>query len=950
MQLRFLFTLIILYTFQIYGQVYEMPGNPYINNFTSEQFNFDPKIWSITENNDGEMYFGSPEGLIKFDGSRWENYTAQADPNILCVHNSSEDIIYSSGYGNFGYWEKDIYGDLKYIPIFENYGEENQGFWRIEEDDENIYFQSSIFIYTYNKRDKALNTTSAPELFLFMFKSDDRIFISDKTEGLLELKNNKLQKIFGLDLIDNVIMGGVVDSTSIKLFTGDQGVFELKEGKLNAVDWEVNNEFKLYSIFTVKEFGDGDLYVGTIRNGIYILSSDGEVKFHANKEKGIYNNTILSLFKDSNKDLWLGIDGGISNLEINSSINYIFDVHEDFGSVYTSLLKDSILYLGTNQGLFAKNINKKDIPSELIEGSQGQVWLIEEIDDEIFVGHHKGAFVLKNKKLESFGEQAGTWIFRKDSKHKDVLYAGNYSGISIYTKVNEKWKFHKRIENFVESSRFIEFDKYNQLWVAHPTHGYHRIKFSENGLDIEYKNTYHNESNILGVSTKLSLIDGDVVFYSTTEFFYYNPIEDSFVQSEYSNKMFNGITGIESIKQYGDIFWYLTSNSIGYVKRTGNKFERVQEIFSNIGTYNKGDFTHISKLSDKTYGINIDSGIAIYKEQSENKKDTLQAPKFRLIQFISSKDTVQMALGGNSNISIPYGNNYAHFLFTAPDLKVGSTYRIEYFMEGISRSWTKSKSSMVSDFPALPPGNYILKTRLSSEDGVKSDILEYSFRIDSPWYFKPISVIMYFVLIMFSLYVVRYYYTRKILNEQVELRRIEEDKIIRQKEKLELKNLESEKELLVLKEDNYRIEIEKKNNELAASTMNNIRKNDLLNELKGDLVNYSKPNEAENKKKNIKTILKKINLEMRNNEDWLTFELHFNNAHGNFFNRLREEYPSLTSNDLKLCAYLKLNLSSKEIASLMNISTRSVEMSRYRLRKKINIHKDESLSNFIGLY
>ncbi len=950
MKLRLLIIFILTHAIHIYGQVYEVPGNPYIKNFTREDFSLDPKIWSITENTEGEMFFASPEGLVKFDGNVWENYIAEADPNILCVYNSNEDILYSSGYGNFGYWEKDLYGDLKYIPIFEKYDEQNQGFWRINEDEANLYFQSSISLYIYNKKNKGLSFISAPSTFSFMFKSNGRIFIDDDVKGLLELKGNKLEQILGSDKIEAVIMGGVVVDEVLKLFTDDDGVFELKDGKLTTVDWKVSEDLKLYSVFTVKEFEDGNLYVGTIRNGVYIISYDGKVKFHANKEKGIYNNTILSLFQDSKNNLWLGIDGGISHLEINSSISYLLDAHEDFGSVYTSILKDSMLYLGTNQGLFAKNINVKDKSSKLIEGSQGQVWLLEEIDGDIFVGHHKGAYVLKDGKLKPLYEGSGTWLFKKHPQHNNILYSGNYFGVRIYKKENDEWIFKSKIEGLKESSRFLEFDKYNQLWIAHPTHGYHRIKFSEDGLDVEDKEFYSNDSPNSGKIAKLTLIDGDVIFYSSLGYKNYNPIENKFVKSDYASEMFKSISEITSLTQYGDIFWYTTSSSIGYVKRSGNKFKRVQEKFSNIGGHNKGDFTLISKLSEKTYGINVDIGLAIYKEKLEKEEGKLKAPKLRLIQFISSKDTIRGLLGKEARSDISYRNNYAHFLFSAPNLKVGSTFNIEYYLEGISKSWAKSTKSMIVDFPALPPGDYTLRARLLSDDGVKSDMLTYRFSIESPWYIKPLSLIIYLILILLLLFVVRYYYSRKILKEQVELRKKEEDKIIRQKEKLEIKNLESEKELLVLKEENYRIEIEKKNNELAASTMNNIRKNDLLNELKGDLVNYSKKKEEQNKKNDIKTLLKKINLEMRNNEDWLTFELHFNNAHGNFFNRLREEFPSLTSNDLKLCAYLKLNLSSKEIASLMNISTRSVEMSRYRLRKKINLDKDESLSKFIGLY
>ena len=73
----------------------------------------------------------------------------------------------------------------------------------------------------------------------------------------------------------------------------------------------------------------------------------------------------------------------------------------------------------------------------------------------------------------------------------------------------------------------------------------------------------------------------------------------------------------------------------------------------------------------------------------------------------------------------------------------------------------------------------------------------------------------------------------------------------------------------------------------------------------------------------------------------------FDNADSEFFKKLKDLYPELSPNDLKLCAYLRLNLSSKEIAPLINISPRSVEIKRYRLRKKMNLASNENLTNYI---
>jgi DNA-binding CsgD family transcriptional regulator len=83
------------------------------------------------------------------------------------------------------------------------------------------------------------------------------------------------------------------------------------------------------------------------------------------------------------------------------------------------------------------------------------------------------------------------------------------------------------------------------------------------------------------------------------------------------------------------------------------------------------------------------------------------------------------------------------------------------------------------------------------------------------------------------------------------------------------------------------------------------------------------------------------------NDEWEQFSIHFNNVHGDFLIKLSEKYPILKAHELKLSAYLRMNLTSKEIAQLMSISVRGVEISRYRLRKKLNIPTETNLFQFL---
>jgi DNA-binding CsgD family transcriptional regulator len=162
----------------------------------------------------------------------------------------------------------------------------------------------------------------------------------------------------------------------------------------------------------------------------------------------------------------------------------------------------------------------------------------------------------------------------------------------------------------------------------------------------------------------------------------------------------------------------------------------------------------------------------------------------------------------------------------------------------------------------------------------------------------------------------------------------------RNRKKLEIKQLESQQEIITLQNQKLESDMASKNRELAASTMNLIKKNEFLNELKKKLT-------SANSEDDIQKVISVINKNIAEKDNWKLFKEAFDNADKDFLQSVKEAHPNLTSNDLKLCAYLRLNLSSKEIAPLLNISVRSVEIKRYRLRKKIDLDHDQGLVAYI---
>jgi len=157
----------------------------------------------------------------------------------------------------------------------------------------------------------------------------------------------------------------------------------------------------------------------------------------------------------------------------------------------------------------------------------------------------------------------------------------------------------------------------------------------------------------------------------------------------------------------------------------------------------------------------------------------------------------------------------------------------------------------------------------------------------------------------------------------------------------------AEKKIIKLKNDKLKSEMIHRDKELANQTMDLIHKNKFLGKIKEDLDKLKMLSNDEVLREKISTLIGKINRDVDHNKQWEVFETAFDDVHEDFMNRLKARFPTLTPKELRLCAYLRLNISTKEIAPLMNISIRGVEICRYRVRKKLNIDRDTNLTSLI---
>jgi len=141
--------------------------------------------------------------------------------------------------------------------------------------------------------------------------------------------------------------------------------------------------------------------------------------------------------------------------------------------------------------------------------------------------------------------------------------------------------------------------------------------------------------------------------------------------------------------------------------------------------------------------------------------------------------------------------------------------------------------------------------------------------------------------------------------------------------------------------------IDEKNRELVTRVMDQNRQNEVYEEINSTLASLEKNEDVESLKEYLKSLKHSLSKKEKIGMGWDSFKLHFEQVHPEFFNKLIDECEALTQNDLRICAYIKLNLSTKDIANILNVSDRAVQTSRYRIKKKLNLPVEVNLMKYI---
>jgi len=932
-------------------------GVPYVQNYTKAIYQSGNQNWSVTRDEHGVMYFGNSEGLLTFDGKYWQSYRM---PNGLIVRAVAADgngKIYSGGFGELGYWENNKNGQLVYHSLNQlvpkKYQPINEEIWKIYVDRNQVIFQSFGSIYIY--KDGKINVVKGPQPFLFLFQTGSRYFVEQVNSGLYELKGSKLEYINGSNIMGNSGVLSILQLSANRYLIGTarNGLFIYDNGQIKPWFTLASSFLKNYQLNNGVRIGKYVAY-GTILNGIIIIDTTGNVIQQINKSSGLQNNTVLSLYIDNEQNLWAGLDNGIDRIEINSPLYFYFDKTGHFGTVYSSIIFNNKVYLGTNQGLFysdwIENGNKRLFQSfdfKLIPGSQGQVWELSLQDGKLLCGHNTGTFQVNGDAISKITTISGGWTIKKLNANQ--LIQGTYTGLIIYKKDNSgNWVFDHKIDGFGEPSRYVEQDNKGQLWVSHAYKGIYKVTLSSDLKKATSVKYYDKQYGLPGsFNINVFNLDNRIVFASDSGFYVYDDISDHFTKYQELNKKLGTFARSNKIiPALGKKYWFINH---GHVSLADFSVPGKMSIDSNRFSILEGrmvqNYENISRINSSIYLISVDDGFVIMNDEDALRQSDLKLPYvlIRRVENITDKITTIANNGSQGEIEISHSENNIRISYSLPFYRQ-EKIRFQYYLEGYSHQWSDWSTQSQKEFTNLDQGTYHFRVRAKINEQNVSPETVLTFTVLAPWYAGRVAVICYILLIILAYFLVRKYYRIKLQRHQ---HHIQERMKKEHDEYLKQESIANEQRIAKVRNEQLQADLSSKSRELANSAMNIVYKNELLQKISHEMTQLKDSSGKRLSEDQLRKIQKVIDDGMSDERDWNLFESSFNEAHESFFKKLKAQHPDLVPNDLKLCAYLRMNMNSKEMASLLNISLRGVEIRRYRLRKKLNLEHDKNLVEFL---
>jgi len=900
-----------------------------IHNFSNKIYKGGTQTWDIDQDKNGVMYFANNDGLLTYDGTYWQVYPNANNTVIRSIYIANDGRIYVGGQGELGYFFPDERGMLVYNSLNDLVPEEHKNYadvWNIHSYNDEVIFQTGRNIFRY-KPDHSITSLRSGGAIEFSAVFKGELYIKDNYKGLLKLEDNAFI-ILPIEKIASPITSFLpFDTDRVLVTTLKDGMFLFDGESLTPYSIPEDDFIKEKRIYNARLLTDGNIALGTSLAGVLIIDKNGKALRHVQKESGLQNSNVLCVYHDQVNNIWIGLNNGIDYLEYESPFTYIYPDDDLEGTGYTVEIQNEKIYFGTSTGLYYSDWKSDYSPFDeqrfkFVPGTHGQVWGISTLEDQLILNSHEGTFNINGSSSKTI---------RTNSSWKHILLndqlaiCGGYNGLSLFKKKDNQWTFSNQLKGFTESSRILIKEKNGTIWVSHPYRGIYKINIKEDQNSVDF-NFYTSENGLPSdLSNYVFSVNEKALFATQKGVYQYKDEDDTFIPYPILNEYLGDQQWIKSLKEdSNNNIWFVTNEGVGYldIQQDGLQNRITKKSVPGIEDNLVGGFEFIYPYDAKNIFFGAEKGFIHY--DSEKGESAARTPKVLINKVNLLTESDSLIFGGfyandttvptkqnREEVSFDANHNAFRFYFSSTSYSAKAGIEYQTFLQGMDEDWSSWSNRSEKEYTNLSAGDYIFQVRARNAYGKISEVAQFPFEINAPWYATTLAIILYGLIALGLLGGMMYLQRNRYETEKEQLKSVHEEKEKQQQQIVE----ETEQELNTLRNEQLEKEIQFQKKELASATMHIMQKGEMINSIRENLAKAIQKNpEPAQMKKDIEKIIRMLQQDSILDDSWEQFTLHFDQVHSNFLKNLREKYPHLTNYDQKICAYLRMNLSTKEIA------------------------------------
>ena len=634
MPIKFLYSLFCLLT-GVLSAMSSRAAGPGVINLLPSDYRAANKNWAVAEDDAGTLYAGNDKGLLEFDGLQWRLYELPRASIVRSVAPLSHDVIFTGGFEEFGRWDRDASGALRYtslVPAQRNPRFSDSDFWKIYITPQGVLFQSfhGIYLYDYER----VRRLTGEMNMLFLLRAGDEFWVQEMGGPLYRMRQESFERLPDSERFSTttvrVLLPGPHEGEWI-VGTGTDGLWRYDGERFTPWSPALSERLRRDELNCGIRTSRGTYLFGTLFGGLYEAGADGRLLAVLSTENRLLNNSVMALAEDAQQNVWAALDRGLSLLLFCEGVDYHTYNKWAAGSLYDACRWQGKLLLATNQGVFAVDESRLATgvdPSDFrpVAGLSGQAWSFDLLDGRLYVSHNTGVTELRpDFSLVRRSDMGGYGLRRVKLGEKSRTYYASYYKLRL---LDDDGTMHE-VDGLDESVYRIEADYMRNLWLEHPSKGVYRCRMSDDGRRIEERTLYGGGAGD-GLPYKLHLlrVGGRVALMGDDRFFRYNEYTDCIEADTVLDAAFRTVEDIRRVIPYADErFWVITGSGVWKLRYDGRRSAELTPC-AGIPVDNMiYGYEQVARLDDSTCLFCGDNGFELVSSQA------VEIPPLRFLRY-----------------------------------------------------------------------------------------------------------------------------------------------------------------------------------------------------------------------------------------------------------------------------------------------------------------------------